>query len=134
MATKTPNLEQRVDVLEAQMEEVLAKPAFRRKTETGVCAKGHKDSNTCPDASLGRMQGGCHGYACLGEGRAYYKAYRARRKAEKAAEGGTPVPNPRRRTTATTAASPKKAGTIKRVAKKAAAPKAPVKRIKRRGQ
>lgn len=134
MATKTTSLDARVTTLEEQMAEVLAKPAFRRKTENGVCAKGHPDSNVCPEASLGRMQGGCHGFACLGKQQDYYKTYRARRKAEKAAEGGTPVPTPRKRSTATTAAVAKKAGTIKRAAKKAAAPKLPAKRIKRRGQ
>lgn len=133
MATKTPNLEQRVDVLEEQMAEVLAKPAFKRKTPNGVCVKDRLDSAKCPDASLGRMQGGCHGWACLAEGQAYYRAYRARKKAEEAAEAGTPVPTPRKRSTASTAASPKKAGTIKRAAKKAAAPP-PAQRIKRRGQ
>lgn len=145
MATKTPNLEQRVDALEAQIErvdklegqmaDVLAKPAYKRKTDRGVCAKGHADSAKCPDASLGRMQGGCHGWACLAEGQAYYQAYRARKKAEGAAVPGTPVPTPRKRSTAPTATSPKKSGTIKRAtAKKAATPTAPVKRIKRRGQ
>lgn len=122
MATSKTSLEQRVSTLETQMEEVLAKPAFRRKTEEGVCAKGHPDSNKCPEASLGRMQGGCHGHACLAKGREYYQNYRARRKAEKVATNGTPVANPKKRAERPAAVSPKKASTIKRPSPKAAQP------------
>jgi hypothetical protein len=87
MATvRAPSLENRVGVLEQQMTEVLAKPAFRKKTEKGVCVLGFEPSEKCPDGSLGRMQGGCHGYACLKKGSDYYKDYRARKKAE-----GAPV-------------------------------------------
>lgn len=132
-STKPPTLDQRVGALEQQMAEVLAKPAFKNRTERGVCTKGVEDSEHCEFASLGRMQGGCKGWACLAEGQSYYKAYRARQKAKEAAEGGTPVANPRRRSTATTEANPKAPGTIKRVRKKAGAPATPTKRIKRRG-
>jgi len=135
MAAKTPSLEQRVTALEEQMAEVKAVPAFRRRTAEGVCAQGYADSNACPDASLGRMQNGCHGFACLGKQQEYYRAYRARRRAEKAAAGGVSVPMPRKRSTAPTEAAPAKKGTIKRAAgsaKKAAPPA--TSKIKRRGQ
>jgi hypothetical protein len=139
MATeKTPDLEDRVTTLEEQMAEVLAKPAFKPKTPEGVCALGHKDSTKCPEASLGRMQNGCHGFACLNKQRVYYQEYRARKAAEKEranrssvkdlvktpAKRSTKVANPRKK------AEPKaKTGTIKRATP---AKKAPA-RIKRRG-
>lgn len=117
--TGAATLESRVEILEGQMAEVLAKPAFRRSTEKGVCVLGNDPSSGCKDASLGRFQGGCRGDACSEKQREYYRNYRARTKAD---TNGTPVPPPRVKG-------------VKRTAKKAAAPPAPVKKrgVKRRG-
>lgn len=121
-----PTLETRVARLETQMEEVLAKPALRKRTERGVCTLGNDPSSACPDASLGKFQSGCHGDACLLKQSEYFKEYRARKKAE---ANAVAVAAPVKKTAAKKAAAPAKKAVKRRSAPPAPAP---VKGVKRR--
>jgi hypothetical protein len=119
------------------MAEVLAKPAFRRSTERGVCMLGHDPSAGCPQASLGRFQGGCRGDGCLEKQRTYYKEYRARQKAEEAQRTNgnktkaVKVAAPTKKAPAKATPAPAKKG-VKRAS--ATSTPAPAKRgVKRRG-
>jgi hypothetical protein len=127
--TGAGDLEARVTTLEAQMQEVLAKPAFKKRTERGVCALGFEPSAECPSATLGRFQGGCHGFGCLQKQQMYYKEYRARKKAEEAQNGSAPA-KPKR-----TVAKKKEVGTpaksVKRAVKKTTTTEQPKQSIKR---
>lgn len=138
MPSRPPNLEQRVinlesemgrvAKLETQMEEVLQKPAIRKRTEPGICALGIEPSEDCPSASLGKYQSGCHGAACMLKQADYFKEYRARKRAEAAANVKKTTP---RKSPAATKVDPPTKRPVKR-AKAADATSPPQKRIKRR--
>lgn len=84
-AEPTSSLEDRVTTLETQMEKVLQTPAVRKRTPLGVCALGVTPSEACKEASLGKYQSGCHGDACRARQAEYFREWRARSKADAAA-------------------------------------------------
>lgn len=122
-------MEDRVTVLETQMERVLQTPAVRKRTPRGVCALGIEPSESCKEASLGKYQSGCHGDACLLKQAEYFREWRERRKAEAAANVvKTPTKRAEARPKATKVDPP-----VKRAVKRRPAPEpAPVKRAVKR--
>jgi hypothetical protein len=127
-APKQTILDKRVEQLEGQMKIVMNMPAFRRKTEPGVCALGIVPDTECAtveeggEASLSRYQYGCRGEGCCRAQRLYYQKYRADKKDEGEATT-TKVSRPRRGAVAKEGAKPKaKQTSVKKAAPEAAAP------------
>ena len=74
-------LEKQVDFLSKERPGRKMKPNL--KSSPGVCGLDpHRDSTTCPDASIYRYQQGCQGDKCVKINHDYYAEYRAKRKKE----------------------------------------------------